>query len=318
MNRWVRLTIWIAVLCVPLVVAVVLGRNALVAAATARLVKGATGLDLRFERVEAHLWRPSLHFRGVTVCNPPGFPAGDAVRIEEFYVEYDRRTLFGGPAHLVEIRLDLPRLVIVRNENGESNFGRLGEIMQRRQKEIERRRRPRGPPPVSPPRTGPDASAAPAPDAPVGVETTSVAATEAEAGVGAANGAGSGAEEVGTDPTAAMTNGPATPAPPAEPDYRIDRLTVKVGTIEMQTLRGGGRPPEVRTMELKVGHTVQDVTDIQAAAQEIGIAFLIQAAPVLMDEAERLMGESGAGGAGDGADTEQLERTLKQIRRNLE
>lgn len=88
---------------------------------------------------------------------------------------------------------------------------------------------------------------------------------------------------------------PATPAPA----YKVDEFVVRIGAIEMRDFRSGKPDPDVRRMDLGFEHTVRDVTDFNAAGQEIGGMLLIRAAPILLMSAidELSRASSGDGGA---------------------
>jgi len=134
MNRSTRIGLWVAGIVVAAMVALGLLRNSFLGWATVRFIRSSTGLDASIESMKVQVARPSVRILGMTVRNPPGFESGEAIRFREIYAEYDRRALWSHKPRFRSIVIDMPKLVVVRNEKGEMNWERIsGEVSKRTQ-----------------------------------------------------------------------------------------------------------------------------------------------------------------------------------------
>lgn len=137
MTKSTRIAAWTVGIVVASVVALSLLRHSLLGWATVRFIRSSTGLEVTIERMKVQIARPSVRITGMTIRNPPGFEAGEAIRFREIYAEYDRSSLWSRRPHFRKIAIDMPNLVVVRNEKGELNWNRIGG-------EISRRKQPQG------------------------------------------------------------------------------------------------------------------------------------------------------------------------------
>ncbi len=132
MTKSTRIAAWTVGLAVASVVVLALLRHSLLGWATVRFIRSSTGLDVTIERMKVQIARPSVRIMGMTIRNPPGFEAGEAIRFREIYAEYDRRSLWSRRPHFRKIVIDMPNLVVVRNGKGELNWSRIGGEISRR------------------------------------------------------------------------------------------------------------------------------------------------------------------------------------------
>jgi uncharacterized protein involved in outer membrane biogenesis len=134
MKKSTRISLWIAGVVVASMVTLGLLRNSLLGWATVRFIRASTGLEVAMDAIKVQVARPSVRILGMTVRNPPGFEAGEAIRFREIYAEYDRRALWSRRPHFRKIVIDMPNLIVVRNEKGEMNWQRIsGEVSRRTQ-----------------------------------------------------------------------------------------------------------------------------------------------------------------------------------------
>ena len=132
MMKSTRIALVIVGIAVAAVVALGLLRNTFLGWATVRFIRSSTGLDVAIEDMKVQVARPSVRILGMTIRNPPGFESGEAIRFREIYAEYDRRALWSRRPHFRKIVIDMPKLVVVRNEKGEMNWDRIGGQVARR------------------------------------------------------------------------------------------------------------------------------------------------------------------------------------------
>lgn len=81
-----------------------------------------TGLQASFDEIYVGIVRPVVRIRNLVLSNPPDFPHPEMLTVKELYVRYDWLSLFGKEIHLDELRLDVPRIVMVKPEGRASNI----------------------------------------------------------------------------------------------------------------------------------------------------------------------------------------------------
>jgi uncharacterized protein involved in outer membrane biogenesis len=114
------------ILVIVLVVVLLVGRNVLIQTATRKVIQSATGFDLEIGRVHVGLLNPSFEVSDLKLINPEDFPERDALEIKTLRVRYDFASLFTDTVHIPEVTVDIPRMIVVTKEDGESNLDRLG------------------------------------------------------------------------------------------------------------------------------------------------------------------------------------------------
>jgi hypothetical protein len=239
------MALWTAAVLVLAGSSIVVGRDVLLKAAMIRIVRASTGLDIRLDRIQTRLRHPSLRILGLSVENPPGYPAGEAIRVEEFFAEIVPGSIGSGTNHFREIRLVIPELIVLEDGQGGSNLKVLSERMK----------------PGPEPALAPESAGRPVSALPV-APTNSVSAGPAPAPAG--------------KPAPAAASNPGTP-------ILIDALTVKLGVLEYRFPEKNGvrRPP--RRIVINGDTTVRNVTNLDRASGEIAMTFFLQAAPEFLD-----------------------------------
>lgn len=105
--------------------ALVLARNTLLKTAAQKAIEKATGFGLTIDHISVGLVRPVFKLQGLELQNPEDFPEQQAFLIKELLVRYDLPSFFSQEVHLPEVVLDIPKAVMVKKEDGESNIDRL-------------------------------------------------------------------------------------------------------------------------------------------------------------------------------------------------
>ncbi len=189
-----------------------------------RFLVAQTGFDLDIGKLRAGLFSTRVEFEDVTVRNPPDFPETRAMVIKRVVADVDLMSLFRGETHLTELQLDVPRIVVVRNASGETNLQRMSDAVRKRSE--------------SPRKSDRAPAGAPASDAP-------------------APASGSDAASAPQDSKPRRE-----PAKKAERPFKIDRLAVKIGTVEYRDYQAPDAPA-VSEIALNVDREAQNVENAQ-------------------------------------------------------
>ncbi|MCX7817809.1 MAG: AsmA family protein [Kiritimatiellae bacterium] len=208
-------------------------------------LRAATGADVRVGRVSGGLWPLRVRLEEVRVENPDGFGPGEALEIRELLIVASWSALWRREPRLELVRLDVPRVVVVRRADGQMNWQRIGEMAASRASVPAERRRP----PVEP------------------VEPS-------------AEPAGSGRRD-----SEGSSGAPPAPVSKAAPAMRIGQLNLKVGTVELREFSSKERAPRIRRLDVRVDHTLTNVCDLGAAGSELAGVIAVRAAPILIAEA---------------------------------
>lgn len=121
MKLLVRLLLIIGVVAVGLLCL----RDTLVKRGLQRALEEQTGFRLEMAALKLGLWTSSFEIRDARLLNPADFPDPDAVQIERIKVDYDFWSLFSREIRFSEVVLDIPKLVVVKKADGETNTERL-------------------------------------------------------------------------------------------------------------------------------------------------------------------------------------------------
>jgi len=205
----------ILIVVVLLVVGLLVARNTLIKTVARKVIQQATGFDLELGGVRAGLWSQSFEIRDLKLINPEDFPEATALEINRMFASYEIRSFFADEVHLHEVVLDIPRMVVVQKEDGESNIQRLSQAGQGK-KEGEQK-------------------------------------PEAKPG-----------EKQPAEPKAEK---------PAR-KFRIDTLTLKLGTVEMHKYVQGQDKPEIQVHDLKVDRTYTNIRDPKQMATILAMAMV--------------------------------------------
>ncbi len=91
----------------------------------AREWEAKTGLHTVIEDVEVNILRRTLIMRNVVLSNPPDFSYPEWMTIRKVYIRYDWITLFGNNPHFDEVRMEIPRMYLIRRDDGDLNIERI-------------------------------------------------------------------------------------------------------------------------------------------------------------------------------------------------
>lgn len=122
-KMWLKIGVWI----VAVVVVIVMARNQAIKAGARAAVQKATGFDLEVGSVHAGLLAPTFEIHDLKLINPEDFPEATAFEVKQARVNYDLPSFFKDEIHLREVILDVPKVVVVKKEDGETNLKRLSE-----------------------------------------------------------------------------------------------------------------------------------------------------------------------------------------------
>ena len=205
----------ILMILVLLAVAGLVARNAIIKTAARKVIRQATGFDLEVGGVHAGLISQSFEIRDLKLINPEDFPEAVALEINRMLVNYKFRSFFTDEVHLCKVVLDIPRMVVVQKEDGESNLKRLSQAGQEKGEEEQKREaKPENKQPTEP-----------------------------------------------------------TPEKPTR-KFRIDTLTLKLGTVEMHRYVQGQDKPEILAHDLKVDRTYTDIRGPNQLAAILAMAMM--------------------------------------------
>ena len=214
MKKTTRKTILNILIALVLLLAVgLMTRNAIIKSAARNAIQQATGFDLEAGGVGANLLSSTLEIRDLKLINPEDFPEETAIEIRRMFVGYDLKSFFTDEIHLREVVLDIPRMVVVQKEDGESNLQRLSE-------------------------------------------------------------AGKGGEDDRNSDAKPEEKKPEEKAKKPAKKFRIDTLTLKLGTVEMHTYVRGQDKPQVQVHELNVDRTYTDIRDPDQMATIFAMAMV--------------------------------------------
>lgn len=116
---------WLFRLClllVVLIVAAVLGKDAMLKAAVKRQIRAQTGMDVKIGRFSVGIFSPVVSIEDFRLYNTAEFGGTPFVDIPELHVEYDRAALGQRKLHITLLRFNLAELNIVKNEAGHTNL----------------------------------------------------------------------------------------------------------------------------------------------------------------------------------------------------
>lgn len=115
------------ILLVLLALALVLfgARNFLIKREVRRLVEQETGFGIKLKKIDVGLFSASVDIEGLELTNPADFPEDAAFDIRQVRANYALGSIFKNEIRLTEVVVDVPRVVVVRKADGETNLQRL-------------------------------------------------------------------------------------------------------------------------------------------------------------------------------------------------
>ena len=277
MKIAVRVVLVLVVIIAVLLGALLLAKDWLVRQAVAAAIHKATGFEARIESLQVGLLGRTVDLRGFSLRNPPDFPEGSAFDVNRLFLRVDYATLQKDVVHIPELVVDIPRVVVVRKDTGETN-------MERIQKAVKPAGTATRPPPSTPPQPSPPGR--PAPESPGPAPS----------------------------PEAPPAPAPAPAPPPAPPrmekKVHIDKLTVKLGQVENRDYKKGGGAPQVTTIALDVDRTFDNVEDLEQVGQLIAAEVVGKTLGRMLND---LANPSGQGATDVNQAVEQLGKQLNRL-----
>lgn len=88
-----------------------------------------TGFPLTIGSVNVALFSSKLDVRDIKLQNPPEFSERTFVEIPQLYIDYRLGSMLGGTPHINDMLVDIKKLVIVKNDKGESNAMKLKGVL---------------------------------------------------------------------------------------------------------------------------------------------------------------------------------------------
>lgn len=203
--RWLK---QIGLVVVALLVVVVFSRNTVIEQAVQTAVHKTTGFDVDIGKINAAIVRPAFEIDDTKLLNPEDFPEATAFEIKQLRVAYSIPSLVTGNPRLPEVIIDIPKAVVVKKQDGESNIDRMQAATGKK---------------------------------------------ETPAGGTAKDPTGQGGGK----------NPPVQEAAKPGMKVRIDRLEIRLGTVEVHDYSQGGDKPFVKTYVLNLNQTYTDITDVR-------------------------------------------------------
>jgi hypothetical protein len=123
MKSIFKLLKWLLIIGVVLLVVLVLARNFVARVGAEIVARQVTGFPLAIESVDIGWGK--LAVANLKMSNPADFEERSFVDLPEFRMDYDTVSMLKVSPHVRELSIKLNEVVLVTNEGGESNVGRL-------------------------------------------------------------------------------------------------------------------------------------------------------------------------------------------------
>ncbi len=120
----------LVILMIVLLVAGVLLLDTIARDITEYKIRSRTGLDVKIGKMHVGLFNPRVTVEHFVLYNNAEFGGSPLVDLPELHVEYDRGTLFSSRLHCRLVRLNLARLNVVEDKNGNVNLDVLEKRWQ--------------------------------------------------------------------------------------------------------------------------------------------------------------------------------------------
>ncbi len=121
MKLW-KILVVVAMLAV---VSVSLVRHWVVRNVAQAVMTEGLGAEVDVDAMSVNLWRSTVSMTGVHLRNPEGFPGDTALEIERLQATYRLSSLFSRVVRLSDVVLDVNRVVLVTNEEGDTNLDQI-------------------------------------------------------------------------------------------------------------------------------------------------------------------------------------------------
>ena len=129
MKKKFIIALWVLVALVVLSMA----KDLVIKISVEKGVEIVTGLRMEIRHLNVGIFRTAVRIRGLRVFNPPQFKDRVMVDMPEIYVNYDLPAIFGGTVHLRELRINLKKFVVVKDEKGELNLNSLKVVTAKKE-----------------------------------------------------------------------------------------------------------------------------------------------------------------------------------------
>lgn len=103
----------------------VLSRNELAKHMATSYAKRNLGMQMHIDSLRIGLFDRAIEVKGVKILNPAGFIAADALAINRLYLKYNLASLFSDKIKIPVLSLDIDKVLIVRNEEGDINLKKI-------------------------------------------------------------------------------------------------------------------------------------------------------------------------------------------------
>ena len=129
MGKGIKIGILIVIVAL---VAVWLGRNAVLKQVINGLAQKSAGVEVRMGSLDAGLLGSEITAMDVTVMSPPGFENEPLLKASGLYIDYEWGPLLEGKFHLKRVNLDIQEIVLVKNRQGKLNITEVQNALKRR------------------------------------------------------------------------------------------------------------------------------------------------------------------------------------------
>ncbi|MDD5496197.1 MAG: AsmA family protein [Candidatus Omnitrophica bacterium] len=121
MKKWIILAV--SILAVIFILS--LAKDMIIKVSVEKGVNLVTGLRLKMGSLKVGLLGTLVQIKDLELLNPAGYKDRTMLDMPEVFVDYALMPLLKGKIYLTEVRIDLKKLVVVKNENGELNLDAL-------------------------------------------------------------------------------------------------------------------------------------------------------------------------------------------------
>lgn len=118
----------LAVLVILLVI-LFLARNVIARKSVEYGAKKMTGFPLEIGSVDLGLFSSKVDVHDLKLLNPPEFPEKMFVDMPQLYVDYRLGSMISGAPHINDMLINIKQLVVVKNNQGESNAQKLKGVV---------------------------------------------------------------------------------------------------------------------------------------------------------------------------------------------
>lgn len=111
-----------------LIVVSFFARNMIVKGIVETGVRSMVGLKLNMGKLDINLSKTFIQIKDLKLFNPSGYPDKIMVDLPEIYIDYNLKSILAGKIHLSEIRLNLKKFFVVKNNKGELNLDTIKNL----------------------------------------------------------------------------------------------------------------------------------------------------------------------------------------------